>query len=247
MEKLIKLEQDMKIELDVHTHTLASGHAFSTLQEMVQAAAEKGLKLLGITEHSPGIPGTCDPIYFRNLHVVPRRMYGVDLLLGAEINILNTQGDLDMKEWMMKYLDLKIAGIHSLCYEGGTVEENTEGMIRAISNPHVHIISHPGDGTAPLLFEPIVQAAKAHHTLLEINNSSLKPCRHKAEARGNNLEILRLCRKYEVPVILGSDAHISFDIATYEYVLPLLAEAGYPEEWVMNTSVEKFKQYLNIQ
>lgn len=237
----------MKIELDVHTHTLASGHAFSTLQEMVQAAAEKGLKLLGITEHSPGIPGTCDSIYFRNLHVVPRRMYGVDLLLGAEINILNTQGDLDMEEWMMKYLDLKIAGIHSLCYEGGTVEENTEGMIRAISNPHVHIISHPGDGTAPLLFEPIVQAAKAHHTLLEINNSSLKPCRHKAEPRGNNLEILRLCRKYEVPVILGSDAHISFDIATYEYVLPLLAEAGYPEEWVMNTSVEKFKQYLNIQ
>ena len=132
MEKLIKLEQDMKIELDVHTHTLASGHAFSTLQEMVQAAAEKGLKLLGITEHSPGIPGTCDSIYFRNLHVVPRRMYGVDLLLGAEINILNTQGDLDMEEWMMKYLDLKIAGIHSLCYEGGTVEENTEGMIRAI-------------------------------------------------------------------------------------------------------------------
>lgn len=118
MEKLIKLEQDMKIELDVHTHTLASGHAFSTLQEMVQAAAEKGLKLLGITEHSPGIPGTCDSIYFRNLHVVPRRMYGVDLLLGAEINILNTQGDLDMEEWMMKYLDLKIAGIHSLCYEG---------------------------------------------------------------------------------------------------------------------------------
>lgn len=84
MEKLIKLEQDMKIELDVHTHTLASGHAFSTLQEMVQAAAEKGLKLLGITEHSPGIPGTCDSIYFRNLHVVPRRMYGVDLLLGLK-------------------------------------------------------------------------------------------------------------------------------------------------------------------
>ena len=65
----------MKIELDVHTHTIASGHAFSTLQEMAQAAADKGLKVLGITEHSPGVPGTCHPIYFRNLHVVPRRMY----------------------------------------------------------------------------------------------------------------------------------------------------------------------------
>ena len=59
----------MKIELDVHTHTIASGHAFSTLQEMAQAAAGKGLKVLGITEHSPGIPGTCHPIYFRFLSV----------------------------------------------------------------------------------------------------------------------------------------------------------------------------------
>ena len=62
----------MKIELDVHTHTLASGHAFSTLQEMAQAAADKGLKLLGITDHAPSIPGSSDPIYFRNLYVVPK-------------------------------------------------------------------------------------------------------------------------------------------------------------------------------
>ena len=107
----------MKIELDVHTHTIASGHAFSTLQEMAQAAADKGLKVLGITEHSPGVPGTCHPIYFRNLHVVPRRMYGVELLLGAEINILDGKGNLDLDEDYMKMLDIRIAGIHSLCYE----------------------------------------------------------------------------------------------------------------------------------
>ena len=110
----------MKIELDVHTHTIASGHAFSTLQEMAQAAADKGLKVLGITEHSPGVPGTCHPIYFRNLHVVPRRMYGVELLLGAEINILDGKGNLDLDEDYMKMLDIRIAGIHSLCYEYGT-------------------------------------------------------------------------------------------------------------------------------
>lgn len=52
----------IKTELDVHTHTIASGHAFSTLQEMAKAASDKGLKLLGITEHSSGIPGSCDPI-----------------------------------------------------------------------------------------------------------------------------------------------------------------------------------------
>ena len=118
----------MKIELDVHTHTIASGHAFSTLQEMAHAAAEKGLKVLGITEHSPGIPGSCDPIYFRNLHVVPRQMYGIELLLGAEINILDGRGNLDMDEYYLRMLDLRIAGIHSLCYKQGTPEENTHGM-----------------------------------------------------------------------------------------------------------------------
>ena len=198
----------MNIELDVHTHTVASGHAFSTLQEMVKAASEKGLKLLGITEHAPGIPGTCSPIYFRNLYIVPRRMYGVDLLLGAEINILDCEGNIDMDEFYLNLLDLRIAGIHSLCYKEGTPEENTHGMIQVVSNPYIHIISHPGDGTAKLHFEPIVLAAKEHHTLLEINNSSLRPCRHKVEARDNNLEILRLCKQYPSLQAIRSACHL---------------------------------------
>ncbi len=236
----------MKIALDVHTHTLASGHAFSTLQEMAQAAAHKGLKLLGITDHAPSIPGSSDPIYFRNLYVVPRQMYGIELMLGAEINILNTEGDLDMDQHYLQMLDLRIAGIHSLCYQPGTREENTEGLLRVIANPYIHIISHPGDDTAQLQFEPIVRAAKEHHTLLEINNSSLRPCRHKEAARPNNLEILYLCKQYEVPVILGSDAHISFDIARYDYALQLLHETEFPESLIMNTDVNQFKKYLGI-
>ena len=234
----------MKIELDVHTHTIASGHAFSTLQEMAQAAAGKGLKLLGITEHSPGVPGSCNPIYFRNLHVVPRQMYGIELLLGAEINILDGEGNLDMDENCMRMLDIRIAGIHSLCYSYGTVDENTHGMVKAVSNPFIHIISHPGDGTAELNFEPIVLAAKEHHTLLEINNSSLKPSRIKPNARENNLSILRLCKRYEVPVILGSDAHISFDIARYDYLYDLLQLTEFPESLIMNRDVKSFKEYL---
>ena len=234
----------MKIELDMHTHTLASGHAYSTIQEMARAGAEKGLKLLGITEHTSGIPGTCDPIYFRNLHVVPREMYGVDLMLGAEINILDAKGNMDADEALIKRLDIRIAGIHLLCYEHGTKEENTFGMIQAIRHPYIQIISHPGDGTAELDFEPIVQASKECGTLLEINNSSLKPARGKQDARVNNLEILRLCKQYEVPVILGSDAHISFDIANYQYVYELLHETEFPEALIVNRSVEVFRNYL---
>ena len=236
----------MTCKLDVHTHTLASGHAYSTLQEMAQTAADKGLEILGVTEHAPGIPGTCDPIYFRNLHVVPRKLYGVRLLFGAELNILDTKGTLDLDEYYYRMLDIWIAGIHSLCWKGGTCDENTFAMIEAIRNPWTHIISHPGDGTADLHFRPIVLAAKENHTLLEINNSSLNPVRQKTEALANNLEILRLCKEYEVPVILGSDAHFSGAIAEYDLVLPLLQETDFPEALIVNDKPEFFLDYLSI-
>ncbi len=224
----------MNILLDLHTHTVASGHAFSTLQEMAQAAADKGIQLLGVAEHTQGIPGTCHHVYFRNLPVVPRQMYGVELLLGAEINIVDYRGTLDIEEDYYKFLDIRIAGLHSLCYTPGTIDENTTAVLGAIRNPHIDIISHPGDGTADLYFEPLVVAAKENEVLLEINNSSLNPLRHKSLARGNNLELLRLCKRYEQPIILGSDAHISFAVGDYEWLYPLLAEAEFPEALILN-------------
>ena len=179
-----------KILIDAHTHTVASGHAYSSLQEMAKAAADMGLEVLGITEHGPSV-------------TVPRQMYGIRLLMGCEINILDTKGSLDLTDEQIGWLDLAIAGVHAAWYQGGTKEENTERMIQVIRNPKIHMISHPGDGSCELDFEQLVLAAKEAHTLLEVNNHSLAPQRKKTVARDNNLEILRLCKKYEVPTILG--------------------------------------------
>lgn len=243
---MINRYKSINIELDVHTHTIASGHAYSSLQEMVASASAKGLKLLGITEHGPAVEGTCSPIYFKNMRVIPRIINNVRLLLGAEINILNCEGQLDMDQQMMNCLNLCIAGIHNPYYKQGNREENTDGLLKVIRNPYIHIISHPGDGTADLNFEPLVLAAKEYHTLLEINNSSLNPVREKKQARQNNIEILSLCKHYDVPVILGSDAHISYDIANYEFIYPLLAETEFPINLIINQSVDSFKKYLGI-
>ena len=235
-----------RVLVDAHTHTVASGHAFSTLQEMAQAAAEKGLEVLGITEHGPSVPGTCPVLYFRNMFIVPRQLFGVRILMGCEVNILDTKGTLDLTEDYLDRLDIGIAGIHGEWWQGGTKEENTEGVIRVIRHPKIHIISHPGDGTAELDFERLVLAAKEAHTLLEINNHSLAPQRKKTMARANNLELLRLCKRYEVPTILGSDAHISYQIADYDYLLPLLAETDFPDELIMNFWPDRFFSYLGI-
>ena len=234
----------MKTQLDVHTHTVASGHAYSSLQEMAQAAADKGLKILGITEHGPGIPGTCNPIYFRNMHCVPRQHYEIRIILDADMHIINTNGDICLDEEHWRMLDLRIAGIHSLCWEGGTMEENTEGVVKAMRNPFMQIISHPGDGTAELDFERLMQVSKETHTLLEINNHSLAPIRHKEVARPNNLTLLRMAKKYDTPIILGSDAHFSTMIAQYDNVMPLLKEVDFPDELIINYDVERFLNYL---
>lgn len=234
------------ILLDLHTHTIASGHAYSTIREMAQSAATKGLQILGITEHAPGIPGTCNPIYFRNMHIIPRQQFGVRLLMGVELNILDTTGRLDLDEHHYRCCDIRIAGIHALCWEGGTRSQNTDAMLAAIHNPWTHIISHPCDGTAELDFEPIVRAARDTQTLLEINSSSLIPIRHKEVARPNNLALLRLCKQFDVPVILSSDAHIADSVADYRYALPLLEETRFPKELVMNYYPKQTLEYLHI-
>ena len=120
-------------------------------------------------------------------------------------------------------------------------------MLAVIYNPKIHIISHPGDGTAELDFEQLVLASKDSHTLLEINNHSLAPQRKKTVAIANSLEILRLCKKYDVPLILSSDAHISFQIADYRNVMPLVKEVGFPDELIMNYWPDQFFQYVGIE
>ena len=76
---------------DLHMHSVLSGHAFGTIRELAAEAANRGMKLIGVTEHAPGIPGTCDPIYFRNFCDAPRKLYGVEMLYGSEVNVL-TEG-----------------------------------------------------------------------------------------------------------------------------------------------------------
>lgn len=74
---------------DIHTHTIASGHAYGTIREMAFAASQRELKMLGISEHAPGIPGTVDPFYYMNLAVIPRELYGVEIIHGCEVNVLS--------------------------------------------------------------------------------------------------------------------------------------------------------------
>ena len=78
----------MKILADTHTHTIASGHAYSTVDENARWAAEQGLRLLALTDHAPAMQNTTCHAYFANLNVIPQELRGVRILRGVELNIL---------------------------------------------------------------------------------------------------------------------------------------------------------------
>ena len=235
----------MRVEIDTHTHTLASGHAYSTIREMVIAAKEKGLKGLAITEHAPEMPGSCHLFYFVNLRVVPRELDGIKLLLGSELNITDAEGHVDLPTSTIKGLDITIASMHPPCYKGEkTIEEITRAYINIMERDDIDIIGHPDDGRFPVDYEELVKAAKRTGTLLEINNSSLKPDGYRANSKENALKMLEYCKKYEAMVVLGSDAHFDTAIAEYPYVEDVLEEASFPEELIANTSLEKMQSLL---
>ena len=91
--------------LDIHTHTTASGHAYNTIYEMAQSASRKGLALLGISDHGPAMEGSASKHYFRSSRCIPRELYGVKILFGCELNIMDYDGGVDLDEATERRVD----------------------------------------------------------------------------------------------------------------------------------------------
>ena len=67
----------MKFIADLHTHTILSSHAYSTIMENAKYASSIGIQILGTTDHGPTLPGAPDLWHFGNFKVMPRELYGV--------------------------------------------------------------------------------------------------------------------------------------------------------------------------
>ena len=228
---------------DVHTHTIASGHAYGTMREMAQAAAKKHLEILGLTEHAPGIPGTTDPFYYVNFEVVPRQSYGVQILHGSEINVLN-DGTLSLEEKFIRKLDYASVGIHSLCSQDAGKEQNTENIISCMRHPKVRFVTHPDDNHTPLDYERLVKGALETDTALEVNNSSLVKRDRRINCYENYREMLKWCQHLKVPVVVNSDAHDPSWVGCVDLAMALLEEAAFPESLVLNLDSDRLLEFL---
>jgi len=230
--------------IDPHTHTVASVHAYSTLGEMAMAAKRKGLSVLGITDHGPGLTKMPTEDYFRNFKVIDRHHFGIRLLMGAEANISGAYGELDISANALEEMDIVVASLHWQCFRSGSRDYNTAAVIEAIKNPRVTILGHPDDGKYPVDYKAVVQAAKANAVLIEINNASLTTDSFRLNGPENSREILSLCKQYGVLVIMSSDAHFEGEVGNHSKAWALIQETGFPKELVVNDSIEKLERYL---
>ena len=238
---------ELKPLVDLHTHTIASGHAYSTLRENIEAAAEAGLKFLGTSEHAKLMPGTAHPIYFQNFKVIPKQVDGVYLLNGIEANIFNEKGEIDVDSWIMPKMDYVIASLHSPCIKDLGIAGNTKALIGAVENPDVTIIGHPDDDRYPTDHDELAAAAAANHTALELNNSSLNPLSSRKGGRKNIITMLEACKKYKTMVMMGTDSHICFQIGRFEDSMEVLKTVDFPEEQVINFKLERLTYVLKSQ
>jgi putative hydrolase len=238
------MRKKMNYLIDTHTHTIASGHAYNTIDEMTQQAAHIGLKNIAITDHTPGMPGSCNELYFHNLKVLKRQKYGVNRLFGCEANIIDYNGNIDLPELLLRQMDIVVASFHKPCIRSGSKEQHTQALLGLMKNPYVHIMGHPDDCRYSIDMEAVVLAAYEHHKLLELNNSSLKPDASRVGTKENDLVMLNLCKKYNVCITLGSDAHIEEDIGNFTYAQELLDMVDFPERLIANTDMDLLKSFL---
>lgn len=233
----------MKFLLDTHCHTVASGHAYSTISEIAGTAGEKGLKLVAMTDHGPAMPGGPHLFHITNQKVIPDYIKGVRVLKGVEANIMDYGGGLDIPDKYLEKLDIVIASLHDTCIAPGSVEENTRALTAAMRNPHVDIIAHPGNPYYPIDIDRLIQAAHDTGKLIEINNSSFIGSRRGSAE--NCIRIAAEAKKKGVMLAAGSDCHICCDVGRFDKVEEIFAEIGMPEELVINTGPQKLIDYLN--
>lgn len=231
----------MHIVADLHTHTIASTHAYSTVYEMVRGAKAKGLIAIGITDHGPDMTDGPHEWHFSNLNIIPREIDGVAVIRGIEFNIC-PGGALDrMSEKSLEPVEFALASFHDCCFAPSTRAAHTEALEAVLHDKRVQAFGHLGNPKFDFDMEHIISQCNQYGKLVEINSNSFAI---RKGSRENCTKIARLCKKYQVPIVVDSDSHIEYTVGCVDNALEMLEEIGFPEELVVNSSRERLDEYF---
>lgn len=229
------------IEVDTHVHTITSVHAYSTIEENARFAKDTCLKGITITDHGPGISPYDNSLHFFNLKVLPDEMHKIRIFKGAETNIMKTDGELDLPQYILKKLDWVISSMHYPVLYGAGENEITKAYINAIKNPYVDCVGHMGQQYFMCDYEKVTDTVKKYDKIIEINNNSVNA---RKGSENNCTEIAALCKEKEIRISVSSDAHVSTMLGTYENSFKILKAVNFPKELIVNRTLDSFNNYL---
>jgi len=232
----------MKLIADLHTHTTASTHAFSTLRELVWQAQTLGMCAMAVTDHAPALPDSPPPPYFKNITSLPDILDdGFLLLKGAEVNVMDAGGALDLPERRLEKLDWVIASLHHRCIEPMDVDTTTSLWLAIAENPLVDMIGHSETQEYLYDYDRATKAFAAHNKVVELNAGSAFS---RPGNEGNLRRLAQSCKQNGAYVAVNTDAPPLYARGHTEPVLKMLAAIDFPEELVVNSSKERLRETL---
>ena len=234
------------IQVDTHTHSVLSGHAWSTIHENVLQAKASGLRAICMTEHSGAVPGAAPEWSPVSMHMLPAEEQGVRLIRGLEADIVSLEGDICPSAEYLQMLEFCILSMHSVTpMKQRPADDYTEAYLKAMQSPHVTVIGHADRIAFPCDLEAVVCEAKKRSILIELNNASLTAAR--AGGHANVVKLVNLCKQYQTPVCVSSDAHYHTMVGNVRNIQRLLDQMDFPPELVMNLTLERFETVLQRQ
>lgn len=229
------------IEADTHCHTIASDHAYSTVSELAAYAAKIHLRAIAVTDHGPAMVDGAHEWHFGNLCVLPPYIDGVRVLHGAELNIVDFSGGVDLSDERLKQLDWVIASCHEPCLQPGTVEQHTQAYLGVAQNPYIDVIGHSGTETFKYDYERLIPIFGQKDKLVEINAHSFGT---RLGAAQNCITIAKLCKKHGVRIVVNSDAHFCSSVGHLEPATEMLASIDFPQELIVNRTLETLADFI---
>ena len=220
---------------DLHSHTVASDGR-NTIDEMAQAAKERGYEYLAVTDHSAthGFGNHVTPDDLRRqierVAEADERIEGFRVLAGSEVNVM-PDGALDYDDDLLEQLDWIVASVHTSF--GMSEREMTDRMVAAIEHPLVDLIGHP---TGRLIgrrepydidVDRVIEAAARTGTFLEINANPNRRDLDDVNARAAS--------EAGVLIAIDSDAHGAETLANMRYGVATARRAWLTPELVANT------------
>jgi putative hydrolase len=232
--------------VDLHVHTIASGHAYSTLMDYVKMAKEHAVTAFGLSDHGPAMPGGPHAYHIGNQVVIPRMIEGIYILKGVEANIVDYNGGIDLDDSILNRLDYAIASLHDIVLVPGTKVENTSAVVGAMKHKKVRILGHLGNPKFDLDYEAIIKESIIHNVAIEINNSTFRSVSRKGSEE-NCKHIAQLAYQLGAKLILGSDAHVHMDLANFNNCFSLLDQLHIPRDYPINYRRDSFFEWLGIE